>query len=88
MILVIGHLSIDPRERDRACELMRPAVVAARATEGCLDFATSPDIVEPGRVNIFERWTDRDSLERFRADGPENDLDELILAYSVEEYEL
>ena len=55
MIIVTGHLVVDPSDRDRVVELSREAVIAARATPGCIDFAVSADAVEPDRVNISER---------------------------------
>lgn len=88
MILVVGHMIVEPNERDRALALMRASVIEARSAPGCLDFALAPDIVEPARVNVCERWTDRASLEAFRGDGPADDLDSLIRSYSVHEYDV
>ncbi|MCH1868113.1 putative quinol monooxygenase [Nocardioides sp. CFH 31398] len=38
-----------------------------RAFEGCLDFAVTADALEPGRVNVYERWASEDRLARWRA---------------------
>ena len=35
-----------------------------------LDFALSPDALDPHRVNVFERWSFDEELQRFRGDGP------------------
>jgi len=88
VIVVTGHLVVDAQDRDRHLELSRPAVVAARALEGCLDFAVSPDLVDPTRVNVLERWSSRAALEEFRADGPSGELAELIRDARVEEIEI
>ena len=88
MILVTGHLSVTPEERDRAVELSREAVIAARATAGCLDFAVSADSVAPDRVNISERWVDRETLEHFRGTGPAGEVGDLIREIEVDEYEV
>ena len=88
MIIVTGHLVVDPSDRDRAVELSREAVVAARATPGCLDFAVSGDPVEPDRVNISERWTDRAALDQFRGSGPEGEVGEHIRDFAVAEYDV
>ncbi len=88
MIIVTGHLVVDPADRDRAVELSREAVIAARATPGCIDFAVSADAVEPDRVNISERWTDRATLDRFRGGGPEGEVGELIRDFAVAEHEV
>jgi len=88
MIIVTGHLVVAPEERDRVVELSREAVVAARATTGCIDFAVSTDSAEPDRVNISERWTDREALDRFRGSGPEGEVGGLIRSFAVDEYEV
>lgn len=88
MIIVTGHLVVDPADRDRAVELSREAVIAARATPGCIDFAVSADAVEPDRVNISERWTHRAALDRFRGSGPEGEVGELIRDFAVAEYDV
>lgn len=88
MIIVVGHLQVDPDHRDRAIELSRSAVEAARKTPGCIDFAVSADPVNPSRVNISERWADRKALEDFRAGGPSGDLSDLIQGAEVAEYEV
>ncbi|WP_454301725.1 putative quinol monooxygenase [Salana multivorans] len=86
-MIVVGHLLVDPVDRDRAIEPARPAVLAARTTPGCIDFAVSPDPVDPARVNVSERWTDRTTLEHFRDAGPSGELADLIQEAAVEEYE-
>jgi hypothetical protein len=63
--------------------LSREAVVLARATLGCLDFVVAADVVaadvvDAARVNVFERWTNREVLAAFRESGPENELGTLI----------
>ncbi|MFC7489733.1 MULTISPECIES: SgcJ/EcaC family oxidoreductase [unclassified Knoellia] len=88
MIIVTGHLSVAADDRDRVVELSRDAVVAARASAGCLDFAVSADSVERDRVNITERWTDREALDRFRGSGPEGEVGDLIRSFTVDEFDL
>jgi quinol monooxygenase YgiN len=46
-------------------------VEQARAARGCLDFAISADLLEPGRINVYEHWESDADLERFRGTGPE-----------------
>jgi heme-degrading monooxygenase HmoA len=38
----------------------------AREAPGCLDFAQSPDPLEPDRINVFERWESDAALQAFR----------------------
>jgi quinol monooxygenase YgiN len=78
MIVVAGSLRVDAEARDGYLEGCREVVAAARDVPGCLDFALSPDLLEPDRINVFERWESTDALERFRGDGPpSNQLAEL-----------
>jgi hypothetical protein len=41
-------------------------VEQARRAIGCLDVAICADLLDPGRVNIFERWESQTALEAFR----------------------
>jgi quinol monooxygenase YgiN len=87
MIIVCGSLQAHPGRREDLLELSKFAVVAARNTQGCVDFAVSPDLIDPDRVNIFEQWTNADALRAFREDGPGEDTSGLIQAFDVREYE-
>ncbi len=86
MIIVCGHLRAVPGRRERLLELSAPAVAAARQTEGCRDYAVSPDLLDPDRVNIFELWDNPAALAAFRNQGPDDDLGSLIAAYDVREF--
>lgn len=86
MILVAGALFVlaDAREDDlTGC---RSVVEQARATEGCLDFALSADLVDPRRINVFERWDDEQALVRFRGSGPSDDQNDAIQEADVQEF--
>lgn len=86
MLLVAGFLQIEPGRRDAFLAASQPAVLAARAAAGCRDFAVSADLVDADRVNIFESWDDRASLEHFRGEGPGDDLSGMIVRAVVREY--
>ena len=87
MIIVAGSLLVAPAERDGYLEGCREVVAAARETPGCLDFALSPDLLEPGRINVFERWESTEPLERFRGEGPPGDQLAQLREIRVSEYE-
>ena len=88
MVIVAGHLVVDPEHRDdylRGCvEVMRQA----RRAVGCLDFVLSADLLDPGRVNIFERWESATAVEAFRGSGPSDEQGAAILAGSVADYDV
>jgi quinol monooxygenase YgiN len=88
MIIVAGHLRVRESDRDRYVADCAAAVTAARAAEGCLDFAVSPDVADPGRVNVFERWRSRELLDAFRGAGPDDDTRDRIVAFDIAEYEV
>ena len=58
-IVVAGHLIVDPAGRAAYLADCREVVRQARLAAGCLDFAISADLLDPGRINIFERWESR-----------------------------
>ena len=68
--------------------LDRTIVEQAREADGCLDIAISADLVDPGRINIYERWSSQQTLDTFRRTGPGSDQGEAMLSVSVEEYDI
>jgi len=88
MIIVAGYLEVRESDRDRYVADCAEAVAAARRTDGCLDFAVSADAVDPGRVNVFERWGTREALLAFRGQGPDDDMRSRILRANVAEYDV
>ena len=88
MIIVAGHLTVDPTDREAYLETCREVVDAARATEGCLDFAVTADLQDASRVNVFERWSGREPLDAFRGAGVGEDQGAMIRTVSVAEYDV
>lgn len=87
MIIVAGHLVVDPQQRGSYLAGCADVVDQARRAPGCLDFAITADLVDPGRVNIYERWESRQAVETFRGSGPSDEQVGAIIAASVHEYE-
>jgi quinol monooxygenase YgiN len=88
MVIVAGHIVVDPQERDDYLSGCVEVVRQARRAAGCLDFALSADLVDPGRVNIFERWESQAAVEAFRGSGPSDEQGAAIRAASVAEYDV
>ncbi len=88
MIIVAGRLAIVRGSRDEFVRESLPAVEAARATPGCLDFVVAADPLDEDRVNIYEEWTSREALRSFRQDGPGAELAVLIESAQVSEHEV
>jgi quinol monooxygenase YgiN len=87
-IVVAGHLIVDPAGRAGYLADCREVVRQARVAAGCLDFAISADLLDPGRINIFERWESRGAVEAFRGSGPSDDQSAAIVSASVAEYDV
>ena len=87
-IIVAGHLTIDANDRDGYLRTCETVVRAARDTDGCLDFAISADLVDPTRINVYERWLDQPTLHSFRDQGPDDDQMSTLIAIDVAEYQV
>jgi quinol monooxygenase YgiN len=88
MVIVAGHIVIDPQQRESYLADCVNVVEQARRAPGCLDFAITADLVEPGRIDIFERWESQAAVEAFRGSGPSDEQAAAILAASVAEYDV
>jgi quinol monooxygenase YgiN len=88
MVIVAGHVVVDPTARDDYLSGCVDVVRQARRAAGCLDFALSADLVDPGRVNIFERWESQAAVEAFRGSGPSDEQGAAIVSASVAEYDV
>ena len=86
MIIVAGHLRVDPADRASYLDTCQEVVTLARGTKGCLDFALSADIVDADRINILERWETLEDVQAFRGEGSD-DLGARILGADVREFE-
>jgi quinol monooxygenase YgiN len=84
-IIVSGRLFVEPAQRDAYLAARIPILAHAREASGCLDFSLSPDLLDPGRINVYERWRSREDLLAYRAgDGPQLDDDIPLTGAAVE----
>ena len=88
MVIVAGHITVEPQQRESYLAGCVSVVEQARGTAGCLDFAITADLIDPGRVNIFECWESQEALETFRGSGPSNEQGAAMLSVSVAEYDI
>jgi hypothetical protein len=86
MLIVAGHLIVDPADREAFVADGRTAVEQARRTAGCLDFALTADTLDPARVNVFERWNSVEELMTFRGSGPDDGTGARILGADMNRY--
>ena len=88
MVIVAGHITVEPQQREFYLAGCVSIVERARGAAGCLDFAIAADLIDPGRVNIFERWELQAAVETFRGSGPGNEQGAAMLSVSVAEYDI
>ncbi|MEV3905716.1 antibiotic biosynthesis monooxygenase family protein [Mycobacterium sp. NPDC050551] len=88
MVIVAGHLTVQRGQRDTYLAGCLDVVRQARAATGCLDFVISADLVDAGRVNVYERWESQEAVEAFRGSGPSEAQGAAMLSASVAEYDV
>ena len=88
MIIVAGWLQVAPGDRESYLADCVAVVEQARAADGCLDFCLGADLVDPGRINVHERWIDEQALLAFRGSGPDDGQQVAIVDASVRRYEV
>jgi quinol monooxygenase YgiN len=88
MVIVAGYLVVEPTHRADYLAGCRAVVEQARRASGCLDFAISADLLDPSRVDIFERWESRAAVDAFRGSGPGDEQQGSIVSASVSEYDV
>jgi quinol monooxygenase YgiN len=87
-VVVAGHLIVDPDGRADYLRGCVDVVRLARTATGCLDFAISADLLDPGRINVYERWESQSAVEAFRGGGLSDEQGAAILSASVSEFDL
>ncbi|MFC9363271.1 putative quinol monooxygenase [Rhodococcus sp. NPDC057014] len=88
MVIVAGHITVEPDQREAYLAGCVSVVEQARGAAGCLDFAISADLIDPGRINIFERWGSQAAVDAFRSSGPSDEQGAAMLTASVAEYDV
>jgi quinol monooxygenase YgiN len=88
MVIVAGHITVESQEREPHLAGVREHRRTGSRAVGCLDVAISADLVDPGRINIFERWASQAAVEAFRGSGPSDEQGAAIRSASVAEYEI
>jgi quinol monooxygenase YgiN len=87
-VVVAGHLMVEPENRDDYLSTCVEVVRQARAAAGCLDFAISADVLDPGRINVYERWDSQSAVEAFRGSGPSDEQGAATISASVAEFDV
>lgn len=67
MLIVAGHLYVPPQERDAWVDANSEILARVRSQSGCIDLAITADVLDAGRVNLFELWESEEHLAAWRA---------------------
>jgi len=86
MLIIAGHLIVDPADRDAYVADCMAAVEQARRAPGCLDYVLTADPLDAARVNVFERWESEPALLAFRGSGPDDATAERVRGGDVKRY--
>ena len=86
MLIIAGHLVVDPNERDAYVAECVAVVEAARRAPGCIDYAITADSADPAGIRVYERWEDEAQLLAFRGSGPSDDQQTAIRDADVKRY--
>jgi quinol monooxygenase YgiN len=88
MLIVAGYLLVAEEQRASYLAGARAVVEAARASDGCVGFSLTADLIDPARIVVFEQWQSRQAVEAFRGGGPSGEQAAAILGGSVSEYDV
>jgi quinol monooxygenase YgiN len=88
MLIIAGWLRVDPSARTEYLDGCTAVVTQARSAPGCLDFALTADLLDPGRINVYERWESDEELLAFRGSGPEDAQTAQIRDADVRKYRI
>src|SRR3954470_18250073 len=88
MVIVSGHLIVDEEAREDYRAGGADVVAQARRAPGCLDFAVSADLLDPGRIRVLEPRATQAAVEEFRGSGTGEEQGAMIRSASVSEYDV
>ncbi len=59
MVIVTGQIIVEAQQHEASLARCVSVVEQVRATAASNDFAITADLLDPARVNVFERWSRR-----------------------------
>ena len=88
MLIIAGHLTVDPAERADYLSQCVAVVEAARVAPGCLDFSITADTLDPSQIRIYECWETETQMLAFRGSGPSDDQQTAIVDADVKRFDI
>lgn len=63
MLVIAGHIRLDPARRDQAVAAAVEMMRETRQEKGCQSYVFSEELGEPGCFRIFEEWDSQAALD-------------------------
>lgn len=63
MIILAGSVRLPAEKLPEARPVLARMIEASRAEEGCIAYSFAEDLLEPGRIRIFEMFRDAEALK-------------------------
>ena len=80
MIVVQVEVVVEPGSASQAREAVTKMEQATRKEAGCLKYAFSVDISDPGMIRVTERWESMDAIRAHMASPHMADFNRAIIA--------
>jgi quinol monooxygenase YgiN len=88
MLIIAGHLIVDPDQRADYLSECVAVVEAARVAPGCLDFSITADTLDPSQIRVYECWDTEAQMLAFRGGGPSDDQQTAIVDADVKRFDI
>jgi quinol monooxygenase YgiN len=88
MVIVAGFVTVETQQRESYLAACVRIADQGRAAAGCLDLAVTADLIDPGHVNVYERWESPAALKAYRSIAPGTGQNAAMLSMSVAEYDI
>jgi quinol monooxygenase YgiN len=63
MIIVAGHIDIDPKNEAKVESIARTMMAETRREAGCRVYEIMRSLETPGRLHLYEEWDSLEALE-------------------------
>lgn len=63
MLVIAGHVRIDPANHAAAVAAAVEVMAATCAETGCVSYTFSADLSDPAKFHVFEEWKSQDALD-------------------------
>ena len=80
MIVVQVEVMVEPGSASKAVDAVKAMETATRKEAGCLKYAFSVDIADPGMIRVTERWESMDAIKAHMASPHMAEFNKAVVA--------